>query len=296
MPSGPGGREALAALGPDAAAWGAAGAGAERAYALGRWAEAAPLYERRIALVPARAPGDDPRPDALSRFRDGDLYNLACCRALLGRKDAALDALEEALEKGFEIVGFEHLLEDPDLAPLHGEPRWEALVGDLSWNEVVAGHGWGPRAVPVVVSLDDRAEPVPGTMTVTPRAPYRVAPGRFAWTTRLDPGEQAARKVEFALERGLREGARDPARRILRAEGREHVRLAWEVLLRRPEAFTRAVLVGPAPPAWVLLDRGADRIRTEILVAGPEGVPAKEVGVTVRDCGSAASALREALR
>ncbi len=74
------------------------------------------------------------------------------------------------------------------------------------------------------------------------------------------------------------------------------MRLAWEILLRRPEAFTRAVLDGPAPPDWALLERGADRVKAEILVTGPEGVPGSGTGAKARVLRSLAAALEEALR
>lgn len=46
------------------------------------------------------------------------LYNMACCYAQLGQRDAALTCLEAVLENGFEDVAT--MLSDPDLSPVGG--------------------------------------------------------------------------------------------------------------------------------------------------------------------------------
>jgi tetratricopeptide (TPR) repeat protein len=56
-------------------------------------------------------------------------YNLACCRARVGARDDALDALEEAVSRGFSDG--ELLASDTDLESLRGEDRYRALVGAL---------------------------------------------------------------------------------------------------------------------------------------------------------------------
>jgi len=53
-------------------------------------------------------------------------YNLACAEALAGRKKAALDDLERALEKGFD--DFELMKTDADLRSLRDTERYLALV------------------------------------------------------------------------------------------------------------------------------------------------------------------------
>ena len=53
-------------------------------------------------------------------------YNLACSLALLGRRDSALDALERAIQLGYDDS--EHLLEDEDLASLRDQARFQELV------------------------------------------------------------------------------------------------------------------------------------------------------------------------
>jgi len=57
-------------------------------------------------------------------------YNLACSLALLGRKEEALDTLEEAVALGYEDP--EHLMADDDLASLRGETRFRGIVRQLS--------------------------------------------------------------------------------------------------------------------------------------------------------------------
>ena len=53
-------------------------------------------------------------------------YNLACSLALTQQPDEAFEALDAAVEHGYDDVP--HLQADEDLAALHGDPRFEALV------------------------------------------------------------------------------------------------------------------------------------------------------------------------
>lgn len=56
-------------------------------------------------------------------------YNLACSLAQLGRRGAALGALRRALELGYR--DFDHLAADKDLAGLHDDPAFQALVREF---------------------------------------------------------------------------------------------------------------------------------------------------------------------
>ena len=56
-------------------------------------------------------------------------YNLACSLSLLGQPDGALDALEKAVELGYDDA--EHLVCDPDLDSLHRELRFQRLLRKL---------------------------------------------------------------------------------------------------------------------------------------------------------------------
>ena len=53
-------------------------------------------------------------------------YNLACSYALVNDADNALRTLEEAICLGYR--DHEHMLEDPDLSSLKGDPRFDRLL------------------------------------------------------------------------------------------------------------------------------------------------------------------------
>ena len=53
-------------------------------------------------------------------------YNLACSYALVGNKDASLEALGKALELGYHDL--EWLRRDKDLEILRGDSRFEAML------------------------------------------------------------------------------------------------------------------------------------------------------------------------
>ncbi len=57
------------------------------------------------------------------------LYNLACASAILGRRQAALEFLGEAVDRGYTYRGNPSgMLTDPDLASLHDDPGFEAIA------------------------------------------------------------------------------------------------------------------------------------------------------------------------
>ena len=56
-------------------------------------------------------------------------YNLACSLCLLGRSDPAIDALERAVELGYDDL--EHLVGDTDLESLHRDTRFQSLIESL---------------------------------------------------------------------------------------------------------------------------------------------------------------------
>ena len=57
------------------------------------------------------------------------LYNLACCEALAGRKDDALEHLRAAMEKSSSDRLRAIAREDTDLDPIRDEPAFKELVG-----------------------------------------------------------------------------------------------------------------------------------------------------------------------
>lgn len=64
-----------------------------------------------------------------SQIRPQALYNLACAYALKERTDDAFETLRLSLDSGQTSV--EQLTADTDLASLHDDPRWEAMVERL---------------------------------------------------------------------------------------------------------------------------------------------------------------------
>ena len=77
----------------------------------------------------------DPRSDgpewarsarAIDREDAGIRYNVACLYALKGKRDEAIECLEECVELGFGDAA--SIDKDPDLASLHGDERYEALL------------------------------------------------------------------------------------------------------------------------------------------------------------------------
>ena len=58
----------------------------------------------------------------------GVRYNVSCLFALEGKSERAIDCLQEAIAAGFGLRDW--IRQDPDLASLRGEPRFEQLVSD----------------------------------------------------------------------------------------------------------------------------------------------------------------------
>jgi len=71
-------------------------------------------------------------------------YDAACAAALAGRKDAAVDFLEQAVAQGYHDA--EHLAADTDLSSLHGDPRWPGLVASVEEAKRRNDSLWGGKA------------------------------------------------------------------------------------------------------------------------------------------------------
>ena len=93
----------------------AMGHGAGMLAILGRAEDCHKFIDRALAL----------RPDDF-----GNLVNLACASMLNGEPDRALDLLERGIAGGRGDK--EWLVEDNDLKPLHGHPRFEALLSRMA--------------------------------------------------------------------------------------------------------------------------------------------------------------------
>ena len=62
-----------------------------------------------------------------SRKRDRTLYWVACFQSLLGKSEAAISTLQDAVGRGY-YWNKDALLQEPDLKPLHGDSRFEEIV------------------------------------------------------------------------------------------------------------------------------------------------------------------------
>ncbi len=60
-------------------------------------------------------------------------YNLACTHSLLGHIDPAFQALSRAVQLGYDKL--EHLIDDPDLANLKNDGRYDALLQKLQGGQ-----------------------------------------------------------------------------------------------------------------------------------------------------------------
>ncbi len=65
-------------------------------------------------------------------------YNLACSHALLEQREQALDALERAVERGYDDPGW--MQRDDDLRALRGERRFTQLLERLRDRKPPAGN------------------------------------------------------------------------------------------------------------------------------------------------------------
>jgi hypothetical protein len=74
----------------------------------------------------------------------GDLYNAACCQALAGDRENAIQTLQRAIDGGLSDV--EHVKADADLATLHGHPRWTALVSAAEARAKAKDRDGAPRS------------------------------------------------------------------------------------------------------------------------------------------------------
>jgi tetratricopeptide (TPR) repeat protein len=86
----------------------------------GHYEKAEPLYLELEELLETRRGGP-------GEFNA--LYSLACVSALLGKREKALGYLHEYSE--YRHVDKERISEDPDLASLHGDPQFEAIVAEV---------------------------------------------------------------------------------------------------------------------------------------------------------------------
>lgn len=76
-----------------------------------QYARSIEAYRKAVKIIPGQAPA---------------WYNMACAHALSGQKEKALEALAQAVEKGFADP--DHIKNDKDLDSLRGDPEFEKIL------------------------------------------------------------------------------------------------------------------------------------------------------------------------
>jgi hypothetical protein len=132
---------------------------AEAASAAKEWKEAAALWERVVhdnpvesrfwaALATARYSAGDfkgaipayEKAAELGNAPASQVYNIACCYALLGDKERAMQALERAMAMGYpSTTGPPN---DADLKLLYDDPRFKKLFGTEDVSRLSRDEGW----------------------------------------------------------------------------------------------------------------------------------------------------------
>jgi len=74
-------------------------------------------YSGTVREISCASPGEE----------NAALYNIACCCARLGKPQDGLEALQTALENGFD--GYENIKTDPDLAPVRQLAEFDSMFG-----------------------------------------------------------------------------------------------------------------------------------------------------------------------
>jgi tetratricopeptide (TPR) repeat protein len=96
-----------------------------------RYTEAEKLY-REANGIQRRVLGPEHPDTALST------YNLGVVALYLGRREQAISLLQEAVDHGLAPANALAMEQDPDLKPLHGDPRYEAIVSEAKQRAAAA--------------------------------------------------------------------------------------------------------------------------------------------------------------
>lgn len=133
---------------------------AQKASAEKKWAEAVPLWEKLTESNPVNGAywynlgyayynnrNYEKSTEAYKKqleLRWGNLYNIAyniaCNAALAGQKEPALEWLQKAFDTGF--TSYTHAQEDADLKSLHGDPRFNTILGLDDVSKMSRTQGW----------------------------------------------------------------------------------------------------------------------------------------------------------
>jgi hypothetical protein len=158
---------------------------------------------------------------AVARHRDPLLsINAACCWALAGDSTHAFAALDRALQQGYHRPS---ALSDSDLASLHGDPRWQAVIArtQRNWEE------YARTANPVLLKLYEEDQ-----------ADRRGDPAQIDWkvVTPRDDARQAT--VRELVDRGVAQVSADfyhAAMIFQHGHGVDEIALAHRLALRAVE-------------------------------------------------------------
>jgi len=74
-----------------------------------------------------------PEAEADPRTVGSGPYNMACCLAVAGARDAAFGYLRKAVAAGFRDAAWAE--QDPDLESLRSDRRWQRLIEQMSGDE-----------------------------------------------------------------------------------------------------------------------------------------------------------------
>jgi Flp pilus assembly protein TadD/sugar lactone lactonase YvrE len=125
-----------------------------------RWPEAVKAWEQVVAINPQLGRAWNNLANAYYRSKDYRkaipafakmlelrsgypaiaAYNTACCHALLGEKDAALEWLQKALDLGFRNL--RQMRDDDDLRSLRDDPRFQKMVAHTDVAKLSRDDGW----------------------------------------------------------------------------------------------------------------------------------------------------------
>jgi Tricorn protease C1 domain len=139
-----------------------------------RYAESLKLYQAKqyaeaaAILEPFYRAG----PGGMDWHWNAAMYDLACDEALAGHKEKAVDVLTAAQARGGSVPA-EHLATDPDLASLHGDPRFKQLVDAARSRERLWVREPGQN-LPFVPNLGEDAK-IAGLSTVWSEARFNFA-------------------------------------------------------------------------------------------------------------------------
>ncbi len=142
-------------------------------------------YARCAALLGQAAEG-------LPEEADDVRYDQACCHALGGDREAALDALERAVAGGYR--GRAQLERDDDLKPLREAPRWARVLARADANAEAYFKGSNPELRRI--HEEDQAD-------------RRAGPDGINWAEVAPRDEARRRRVRELLEAGGAKTAAD---------------------------------------------------------------------------------------